>query len=131
MASSKLPAAPLPRRWPPSASGQRGGAFGLRPWRPRAGSVINHRALIAAVIDSRDYLAARRRAETELRIPAGTRIAFTGGMDCNDHRPAPQPGRADCALAGALPNFARLREAPGSRCRLMPGRLRPHDFPYC
>jgi hypothetical protein len=37
------------------------------------------------VIDSRDYLAARRRAETELRIPAGTRIAFTGGMDCNDH----------------------------------------------
>ena len=33
----------------------------------------------------RDYLAARRRAETELRIPAGTRIAFTGGMDCNDH----------------------------------------------
>jgi len=34
----------------------------------------------------RDYLAARRRAETELRIPAGTRIAFTGGMDCNDHR---------------------------------------------
>ena len=37
------------------------------------------------MIDSRDYLAARRRAETELRIPAGTRIAFTGGMDCNDH----------------------------------------------
>jgi hypothetical protein len=36
------------------------------------------------VIDSRDYLAARRRAETELRIPAGTRTAFTGGMDCND-----------------------------------------------
>ena len=56
-------------------------------WRPRAGSVLNHRALTAAVIDSRDYLAARRRAETELRIPAGTRIAFTGGMDFNDqHR---------------------------------------------
>ena len=54
-------------------------------WRPRAGSVLNHRTLTAAVIDSRDYLAARRRAETELRIPAGTRIAFTGGMDCNDH----------------------------------------------
>src|ERR1700693_1659426 len=43
-------------------------------WRPRAGSVINHRTL-----------AARRRAETELRIPSGPRIAFTGGMDCNDH----------------------------------------------
>jgi hypothetical protein len=38
------------------------------------------------VIDSRDYLAARRRGETELRIPAGTRIAFTGGVDCNDHQ---------------------------------------------
>jgi hypothetical protein len=49
------------------------------------GSVLKHRALTAAVIDSRDYLAARRRAETELRIPPGTRIAFTGGMDCNDH----------------------------------------------
>jgi hypothetical protein len=85
MASSKLPVAPLPPRWPPSASGQRGGAFGLRPWRPRVGSVLKHRALTAAVIDSRDYLAARRRAETELRIPPGTRIAFTGGMDCNDH----------------------------------------------
>jgi len=59
--------------------------FGLRPWRPRVGSVLKHRALTAAVIDSRDYLAARRRAETELRIPPGTRIAFTGGMDCNDH----------------------------------------------
>jgi hypothetical protein len=80
MASSKLPVAPLPPRWPPSASGQRGGAFGLRPWRPRVGSVLKHRALTAAVIDSRDYLAARRRAETELRIPPGTRIAFTGGM---------------------------------------------------
>jgi hypothetical protein len=48
------------------------------------GSVINLRALTADVIDSRDYLAARRRAETELRIPAGTRTAFIGGMDCND-----------------------------------------------
>jgi hypothetical protein len=54
-------------------------------WRPRAGSILNHRALTAAVIDRRDYLAARRRAETELRIPAGTSIAFTGSMDCNDH----------------------------------------------
>jgi hypothetical protein len=77
---------PLPRRWPLSASGQRGGALGLRPWRPRANSFLNRRALTAAVIDSRDYLAARRRAETELHIPAGTRIAFTGGMDCNDHQ---------------------------------------------
>jgi hypothetical protein len=53
-------------------------------WRPRAGSMVNHRALTAAMIDSREFLAARRRADTELRAPAGARIAFTGGTDCND-----------------------------------------------
>jgi hypothetical protein len=55
-------------------------------WRPRAGSVVSHRTLTAALIDSRDFLAARRRAEREVLIPAGTRIAFTGGPDCNDHQ---------------------------------------------
>lgn len=55
-------------------------------WTPRAGSKVNHKALTAAVIDSRDYIAAKRRAETEVLIPEGTRIAFAGGLDCNDHR---------------------------------------------
>jgi hypothetical protein len=83
MASSKLPVAPPPRRWPHSPSRAKG--RGLRaPPLARAGSILNRRALTAAVIDSRDFRAARRRAETELRIPAGTRTAFTGGMDCND-----------------------------------------------
>ena len=54
-------------------------------WRPHTGSMVNHRALTAAVIDSREFLAARRRADTEVLAPAGTRIAFTGGADCNDH----------------------------------------------
>lgn len=54
-------------------------------WRPRAGSLVSHRALTSAVVDSRDFLAARRRAETELLIPKGTPIAFAGGQDCNDH----------------------------------------------
>src|SRR5438309_2918671 len=54
-------------------------------WRPRAGSMVNHRALTASMIDSRDFLAARRRADTEILAPAGARIAFTGGTDCNDH----------------------------------------------
>jgi YspA, cpYpsA-related SLOG family len=54
-------------------------------WRPRAGSMVNHRALTASVIDSREFIAARRRADTEVLAPAGTRIAFTGGTDCNDH----------------------------------------------
>ncbi len=54
-------------------------------WRPRSGSLVNHQALTSAVIDSRDFIAARRRAEQELLLPKGSLIAFTGGMDCNDH----------------------------------------------
>jgi hypothetical protein len=55
-------------------------------WRPRSGSMVSHRALTAAMIDSRDFLAAKRRAEIEPLLPAGPKIAFTGGVDFNDHR---------------------------------------------
>ncbi|MBX5041135.1 DUF2493 domain-containing protein [Rhizobium lentis] len=54
-------------------------------WRPRTGSKVNHAHVTAAMIDSRDFLSARRRAETEVLIPAGTKIVFSGGMDYNDH----------------------------------------------
>jgi hypothetical protein len=54
-------------------------------WHPRNGSMVNHRALTAAVIDSRDFIAAKRRADTEVMLPAGPKIAFTGGLDFNDH----------------------------------------------
>ena len=54
--------------------------------RPRAGSKVNHRTLTAAVIDSRDFLAAKRRAETEVMVPPGPKVAFTGGYECNDHQ---------------------------------------------
>ncbi|WP_027528488.1 DUF2493 domain-containing protein [Bradyrhizobium sp. Ec3.3] len=53
-------------------------------WRPRAGSIINHGTLTAAMIDSRDFLAAKRRSETEAVVPAGPKIALTGGLDFND-----------------------------------------------
>jgi hypothetical protein len=55
-------------------------------WHPRSGSMVNHRALTSAVIDSRNFLAAKRRAEIEVLLPAGPKIAFTGGLDFNDHR---------------------------------------------
>ena len=55
-------------------------------WRPRSGSMVNHKTLTAAMIDSRDFVAARRRAETELMLPTGAKVAFTGGLDFNDHR---------------------------------------------
>ena len=35
-------------------------------WRPHTGLMVNHRALTASVIDSREFLAARRRADTEV-----------------------------------------------------------------
>ncbi|MFK0166537.1 DUF2493 domain-containing protein [Rhizobium sp. NPDC090279] len=54
-------------------------------WRPRTGSKVSHANMTAAMIDSRDFLSARRRTETEVMIPAGTKIAFGGGMDYNDH----------------------------------------------
>src|SRR3546814_20048176 len=55
-------------------------------WRPRSGSMVNHRALTSAMIDSRDFLAAKRRAETEVMLPAGPTVALTGGADFNDHQ---------------------------------------------
>jgi hypothetical protein len=55
-------------------------------WHPRNGSMVNHRTLTAAMIDSRDFIAAKRRAETEIMLPPGPKIAFTGGLDFNDHR---------------------------------------------
>ncbi len=55
-------------------------------WRPRAGSMVNRRALTAALIDSRDFIAAKRRVETEVMLPTGPRIAFTGGLEFNDHQ---------------------------------------------
>src|SRR5277367_6551463 len=53
-------------------------------WRPRSGSLVNHRTL-TAMIDSRDFIAAKRRTEAEVMVPAGPKIALTGGLDFNDH----------------------------------------------
>lgn len=54
-------------------------------WRPRSGSQVNHRTMTAAMIDSRDFLAAKRRAENEIMVPPGPRIAFTGGKDYQNY----------------------------------------------
>jgi YspA, cpYpsA-related SLOG family len=55
-------------------------------WRPRSRSKVSHRNLTSAVIDSRDFLAAKKRADNEVLLPAGPKIALTGGLDFNDHR---------------------------------------------
>src|SRR3546814_14718303 len=48
--------------------------------------MVNHRSLTSAMIDSREFIAAQRRAEAQLLVPVGSRIAFTGGSDFNDHQ---------------------------------------------
>lgn len=55
-------------------------------WKPRSGSKVSHAALTAAVIDSRDFIDARRRTQAQALMPAGAKIAFAGGIECNDHR---------------------------------------------
>jgi len=54
-------------------------------WMPRSGSKVSHRNLTASVVDSKAYLMAKRRKETETLCPEGTRIAFSGG-DYQDHK---------------------------------------------
>jgi hypothetical protein len=54
-------------------------------WRPRVGSMVNHKTLTAAMIDSKDFINAKRRAEAQVLLPPGPRIAFTGGQTYNDH----------------------------------------------
>ncbi|MGQ3049232.1 MAG: DUF2493 domain-containing protein [Niveispirillum sp.] len=53
-------------------------------WRPRQGSQLSHRTLTAALIDSRDHIAARRYADTHVLVPPGPKIAFAGGIEFND-----------------------------------------------
>ncbi|MFD1797071.1 DUF2493 domain-containing protein [Paracoccus aurantiacus] len=55
------------------------------PWSPRSGSRVNHRQMTSAMIDSRDFIAAKRRADNEVLLPAGPKIAFSGG-ETTDHR---------------------------------------------
>jgi hypothetical protein len=65
-----------------------GGLFAVhcgQAWRPRAGSMVNRQMLTAAMIDSREFINARRRADAEVLAPKGARIAFAGGVACNDH----------------------------------------------
>jgi YspA, cpYpsA-related SLOG family len=54
-------------------------------WHPRSGSLLNRRSLTAAMIDSRDFLAAKRIMETDIMLPLGPKVALTGGLDFNDH----------------------------------------------
>ncbi|WP_439486532.1 DUF2493 domain-containing protein [Blastomonas fulva] len=57
-----------------------------KAWTPRTGSRVNHRTLTASMIDSRDFMDRRLRQKAGALLPEGTRVAFSGGPACNDHR---------------------------------------------
>ena len=54
-------------------------------WRPRSGSMVNHRHMTSAMVSSRDFVAAQRQAKTAVHVPTGPKIAFSGGVDYEDH----------------------------------------------
>lgn len=54
-------------------------------WRPRSGSMVNHRHLTSALISSRDFVNAQRVAQNAVLAPTGVRIAFSGGVEYQDH----------------------------------------------
>ncbi len=54
-------------------------------WRPRSGSMVNHRNLTSTLISSRDFINAQRLAKAAVKVPEGTRIAFSGGVEYNDY----------------------------------------------
>jgi hypothetical protein len=55
-------------------------------WLPRTGSRVNHRNLTATMIDSRDFIMAKKRAEQEVLLPPGPKIVVTGGLDYDNHK---------------------------------------------
>jgi hypothetical protein len=74
--------------------------------------------LTAAVIDSRDFIAARCRSETELLLPKSPKIAFSGGVDYTDYRRF--WAALDKALASILTwcsSMVAPRKVPSDWCR--------------
>jgi hypothetical protein len=96
-------------------------------WRPRHGSLVSHRAMTASLIDSREFLNARRHAKTSVLLPPGPRVAFSGGTGFNDHTliwdkldqvMARHPDRA--LLHGGSDRGAELIAAPWADARKAP-----------
>src|SRR3546814_19645365 len=75
-----------------------------KPWLPRSGPMVNHKALTSAVLDSRKALDKRAWAKQRVFAPAGVRIASTGCADCNANT------RIYDLLAQVLPQLPRTEE---------------------
>ncbi len=56
-----------------------------QPWMPSRGSRTSTSNITAAVVDSRDFLAATMRKKTQNLAPEGPKVVVAGGMDFNDY----------------------------------------------
>ncbi len=56
-----------------------------QPWMPSRGSRISTSHMTAAVVDSRDFLAATERKKTLSMAPEGPTVVVAGGMDFNEY----------------------------------------------
>ena len=97
------------------------------PWRPKYGSQVNHKTLTSAMVDSRDFIAASRKASSDVLVPAGPKIVFTGGLDYQDHRAIwakldqVHQSHADMVLVhGGSPKGAELIAAKWADTRKVP-----------
>lgn len=53
-------------------------------WRPATGSKVNRSTLTASMLDARDFMNARQRADIQTLAPKGPIIAFASATDYND-----------------------------------------------
>jgi hypothetical protein len=56
-----------------------------QPWMPSRGSRTSTSNITAAVLDSRDFLAATERKKTLAQAPDGPTVVIAGGMDFNEY----------------------------------------------
>lgn len=56
------------------------------PWAPKFGSRVNHKTVTSAMIDSRDFLSAQRKAASDVLVPAGPKVVFAGPAESVDHK---------------------------------------------
>lgn len=54
-------------------------------WRPATGSQVNRSTLTASMLDARDFLNARKTADTATHAPTGPVVAFIACTSYNDH----------------------------------------------
>ena len=74
-----------------------------KPWRPHSGSMVSRRTLTATLIDSRDFIAARKRAETEVMLPAGRRWHSPAGPTSTTTR---RSGRRSIGFIPSTPTWS-------------------------